>query len=153
VDNRRVDSYYAQLKVRPKHVPRFSVGLGMGGPQVGASLSPRPNPDSVSKVKAVRSKLEKSQKLSFSRPNHADRWDLGELDPEFPRPAEPQAIFREERLEMHTAFITPDSSSPFFAKGLTLWISSNRTTKKMRQGLLLLIEEFPLDDEPRRNVV
>lgn len=151
VDLARLESYHQQLRARPKHVPTFSASIGLAGPQVGATWSALDSASAlVPRIEEVRECLARRGILSCSRPSEQDRWDLGRPLEELPEAAQADlwAIFREEVVELRTVVLEPRLSDPFLKNGLVLWIAVEEAAEHLRPDVLLLIQQFPLDDEP-----
>jgi hypothetical protein len=94
----------------------------------------------------LRGFLNRSGMLGGGRPTEEERWKLAapgrDGAPENPR------IFREEQLELRTVALVPRPSDPFLKDGLTLWIAENKGAGHSEPDVLVLIERFPLADEP-----
>ena len=150
VDHDRLQSYVEQSGGRSRRVPSFSGALGLSGPSVGVTWT-RPELSKIhEQIGTVRAYLARQKLLSYQRPSEQDRWDLGKaryLEPEGDQSPETRqdllALFREETLELQSVYLPPNED-PLLKNGLSLWISDQYP----ELGLLLLIENFPLPDQP-----
>jgi len=150
VDEPRLRSYYSQLKVKSRRLPTFSTAVGLTGPQIGASWGPQPDQDVLSMLNQIRIQLQRSGMFARSRPSEQDRWDLGRPRDDLPTATQGDlwAIFREELVELRTAFIKPNPDSAFLKDGLTLWIATADGAPRGEPDVLLLIQQFPFADKP-----
>jgi hypothetical protein len=142
VDVPRLQSYYEQLEIKPRRVPVFSANLSLSGPVIGSTWSKETTVKLHSMLDAVRDYLVRSGMLAFHRPAGQERWNLGRQPHELAEGNRPEAgaIFREETLELRTAVL--QTSTVPLDQPLTLWING------LLFEQLLLIQQFPLDDEP-----
>lgn len=149
VDQRRVDSYFEQLSVKPRRVPSYSASLGVTGPRAGASWTSTDESRTGVKLEAIRNHLATAGMLAYHRPTEQDRWDLGRPSPDLDESTQVElsAIFRQEEVELQSAYIDPGSSSLAGGHGMTFWIDQG-VTDSARADVLFLVQEFPLPDQP-----
>jgi hypothetical protein len=130
VDHERLQSYAEQTGRRSRWVPSYSGTFGPSGPSVGATWTRQELSKVHEQLGAVRKYLARKELVDYQRPGAHE------------------VPFREETLELQSVYIPPSGNHPLLKNGLTLWISDSPETGRNKPGLLVLIEQFPLPDEP-----
>ena len=142
VDHERLQSYAEQTGRRSRRVLSYSGTFGLSGPSVGAT-STRPELSKVhEQLDAIRKYLTREKLIGSQRPAAGDIFSR-----------EGEVIFREETLQLQSVYVPPTGDHPLLKNGLSLWISDPPEVQERGPGLLLLMEQFPLPDQPSvRNI-
>jgi hypothetical protein len=146
VDHERLRSYAEQTGGRSRRVLSYSGTFGLSGPSVGVT-STRPELSKVhEQLDAVRKYLAHEKLVAYWPPRSHDPTFLKET---FLEARGEPLLFREETRELQSIYVPPSGNHPLLKDGLSLWFSGPSIYSGLGLlGLLVLIEQFPLPDEP-----